>query len=86
MSVGDVGKMAAAEFDMWMVRAATHPFAARRQEVHLAQIAMLLHNSNCKPGKARELKDFLLFEPKVSELPVDNQVMAVMGKMVTKAK
>jgi len=82
MSVGDVSKMSAAEFDMWMIRASTHPFQARRQEIYLAQIAMILHNINCKPGKAKDLKTFLLFEPKVSELEIDNQVMSVMGKMV----
>ena len=83
MSVGDVGKMAAAEFDMWMIRAATHPFQARRIEAGLAQIAMLLYNTNCKKGQAKNLKDFMLFEPKQSDLPIDDQVLSTLGKMAT---
>ena len=78
--------MAAAELDMWMIRAGTQPFQARRLEVYLAQICMWLHNVNCKQGQGKDLKDFLLFEPKQSELPIENQVMSVMGKMVKKAK
>jgi len=84
MSVAQVGEMSAAEFDFWMVRAATHPFLAQRIEVGLAQIAMLFYNTNCKKGHSKELKDFMLFAKKAeSEKPVDAQVMDVFSKMLT---
>lgn len=87
MSVAQVGELSAAELDMWMIRAATEPFTARRIEVGLAQIAMLLYNVNCKKDKSKPLQDFLLFDPKIKDAPVDDQVLAVFGKMVTpKAK
>ena len=86
MSVSDVGQMSAAEMDMWMVRASTHPFMGRRLEIGLAQIAQLLHNSNCKKGQAKKLSDFLLFDKHAAEqAPVDDQILNVFGKMV-KAK
>jgi len=86
MSVCDVGKMSAAEMDMWMIRAGTQPFTARRIEVGLAQIALLLHNSNCKKGAAKNLADFLLFDKHVAEQEsIDQQIMKAFEK-IPKAK
>ena len=87
MSVAQIGELSAAELDMWLIRGATEPFTARRIEVALAQIAMLLYNVNCKKDKSKPLQDFLLFDPKIKDAPIDDQVLATFGKMVTpKAK
>lgn len=86
MSVAQVGEMSAAEFDMWMIRAGTQPFLAKRLEVGLAQIAQLLHNSNCKKGQAKNLSEFLLFDKQAAaQAPVDDQVMNVFGGLIKKA-
>jgi len=74
--------MSAAEFDMWMIRASTEPFLAKRIEISLAQVSMWLHNVNCKKGKSKPLEDFILFKPNPKDAPVDNQVMDVFGKML----
>ena len=81
MSLAQVGEISAAELDMWMIRSATEPFSARRIEVALAQIAMLLYNTNCKKDKSKPLQDFLLFDPKIKDAPIDDQVIQVMGKL-----
>jgi len=83
MSVAQVCEMSAAEFDMWMIRAGSEPFSARRTELYLAQICMWLHNVNAKRGK--NLKEFLLFEktqPVVIDETVDDKARDVMGKLV----
>ena len=83
MSVARVGEMSAAEYDMWMIRAGTEPFLARRLELYLAQVCMLLHNVNAKRGK--DLKEFLLFDqkkPLVVDESVDEKARDVMGKLV----
>jgi hypothetical protein len=82
MSVSDVGKMSAAEMDMWMIRAGTTPFLAKRIEVGLAQIAWILHGTNSKQKK--ELSDFMLFE-KPAEQSLDEQILAAFSK-IPKAK
>ena len=86
MSVAQVGEMSAAELDMWMIRAATQPFLTQRIEVGLAQIAMLLHNTNCKKGQHKELSHFMLFDKKAAaEKPLDDQILKAFG-MLPKAK
>ena len=82
MSVAKVGEMSAAEYDMWMIRAGTEPFLARRLEVYLAQVCMWLHNVNAKRGK--DLKEFLLFDQKkpLADESVDEKARDVMGKLV----
>jgi hypothetical protein len=82
MSVAQVNEFTAAEIDMWMIRAATEPFTARRIDYGLAQIAMWLHNVNCKKGKQKPLQDFLLFKPANKSEPVDKQIMNVFGKLM----
>lgn len=78
MSVAQVGEMSAAELDMWMIRAATVPFLAQRIEAGFAQIAMLLHNVNCKKGQHKKLSDFMLFS-KPAEPSLDEQILAAFG-------
>jgi len=84
MSVAQVNELTATEIDMWMIRAATEPFTAKRIDYGLAQIAMWLHNVNCKKGKAKPLDDFVLFKPKKSDAPIDAQVLSVFGKMIVR--
>jgi len=80
--VAQVGELSARELDMWMIRASTEPFLARRLELYLAQICMWLHNVNSKKGKP--LQDFLLFQPKKPlqlDDDVDQKARDVMGKL-----
>lgn len=70
--------MSAAEVDMWMVRASIEPFTAKRLEMYLAYIAMWIHNTNTK--KAKQLKDFILFNTEKSKR-IDDQVLDVMAKL-----
>jgi len=86
MTVAQVGEMSAAEFDMWMIRAALEPFTAKRMEVYLAQISMWIHNTNAK--KAKPLKDFLLFKNTGEFAPdsVDAKVLDAFGQLALNAK
>ncbi len=70
--------MSAAEFDMWMIRAAITPFTAQRLEAGIAQIAMLIYNTNVKKDKQKKLEDFLLFR---AAQKVDDKVLDVFGKL-----
>lgn len=80
--------MSAAEFDMWMIRASTEPFLAKRIDAGFAHIAMWLHNVNVKKGKAKPLSEFLLFKPEEPEPTgsMDDQVMGVFSKLIAKPK
>jgi hypothetical protein len=65
--------MPAAEEHMWLVRSRTEPFLSKRVEVYLAQIAMILFNTNAKKEHRKKLDDFLLFKQPV-EKPVDPNI------------
>jgi len=78
--------MPAAEEHMWLIRARTEPFLARRTEAYLAQIAMILYNSNSK--KPKKFKDFILFRTPTesTEEDVSNNVLSAFGKIAEMAK
>lgn len=69
MSVGQVGEMSAVEEDYWIARSYTEPFAAKRMEYYLAQIAYWIFNTHVEKKDSRKLSDFLMFRPKVEEKP-----------------
>jgi len=86
MTVAELSRsMSTHEEDMWLARAHTEPFLARRVEASLAQIAMLLHNINVKKDKAKPLQDFMLFKPAKPPVEnVDDEVMKVFSNLLDK--
>lgn len=84
--MGEVGQMSAAEFDMWMIRAATEPFLAKRVDIGFAHIAMWLHNVNTKKGKQKPLQDFILFKQPEPEKPIGDQIMTAFSGFIKTPK
>ena len=52
--------MSCREFSHWLAYDKMEPLEPTRTEYMLAQIAQLIHNSNCKKGKEQPLKEVVI--------------------------
>lgn len=65
MTVAQLSReMSATEENYWIAEYRARPWGELSNEVHLAQIAQILFNTNAKKGKTKPLHDFLIFHAK----------------------
>jgi len=76
--------MTALEETYWLAKCAETPLPTQRLEMHLAQIALLIHDVNVTKAQDRgKLTDFLLFFKKrqTPQENVDQEILNVFSKL-----